>query len=266
MSGSNMVGNLPNKVAGRYQRPLPRDIETADRGGFMFKNELNELEWTSNGVLPPAISFRDLTAAPPVGVNGAVYVGSVDSTSIDSSWGGNVTNGLSWVRYSGDSSAWFEITPQEGMLCMIGGAYNSFDGTSWTAISEQPAISTTWYKRSYTFADFSAAATFKEGVMAVAPANSILRRYRIVHTAAFTGGSISACTLAIKMGSLFTSSYNIFQAPAVTKGADITLSYSTTISDSGGFNISYYVQATGGNLDTLTTGAVDIWFEVITYN
>jgi hypothetical protein len=127
-------------------------------------------------------------------------------------------------------------------------------------------VTTTWYKRSYTFADFSAAATFKEDVMAVAPANSILRRYRIVHTAAFTGGSISACTLAIKMGSLFTSSYNIFQAPAVTKGADITLSYSTTISDSSGFNISYYIQATGGNLDTLTTGAVDIWFEVITYN
>lgn len=110
------------------------------------------------------------------------------------------------------------------------------------------------------FSAFSAAATTNSIQIFSLPAAAIIHGIKIQHTAAFSGGSISAYTIAVGDSvtpTLYASAFNVHQAP----GASV---YQLS-SDFGGESMvaatSIYATATstGANLSAATAGAVSIW-------
>ena len=137
MAAENLLGNVPNKVAGDYQRPLPRDFETASNGYVSWKDETGTYAWDSMGVLPKAISTADFSSAPLTEVDGDVYIGTTDTTAVHADW--DSANKYDWVRFTADTSSWSSITPSEGVLCYdsSAGVWYSSDTSSngWNELS-----------------------------------------------------------------------------------------------------------------------------------
>lgn len=139
MNPENLLGNVPNKVNGEYQRPLPRDFETALEGYLAWKDETETFGWQLTPVLPSGI-FTDFdTSQSPS--DGDIYIGNGDTSTVDSAWG-SVTQ-FSWVRYTADTSSWGEIQPLEGLLCFDTSAdsWMHFDGSAngWVELQSKVA-------------------------------------------------------------------------------------------------------------------------------
>ena len=143
MSAENLVGNLPNKSFGEYQRPLPRDFELASSGDVSWKDETGTYAWDKMPVLPAGIftSFDSSVTA----VDQAIYIGNGDTTSVQAAWGS--ISQFDWVRYTADTSVWSAITPTEGQLCYdtSGDSWFTYDSTSlgWLQSSQSGVLTET---------------------------------------------------------------------------------------------------------------------------
>jgi len=111
-----------------------------------------------------------------------------------------------------------------------------------------------------TYATFATAATTNTVPLFQLPSAAIMHGVKMVPTAAFTGGSISAYTVSVGDGSnnaLYASAFNVFQAPGATV-------YQLS-SDFGGESLVAATQlyatatSTGGNLSAATAGSVSIF-------
>lgn len=119
-----------------------------------------------------------------------------------------------------------------------------------------------WTKFTKTFSNFNLAGTGPSNSDVYTPvANEVVHAVFMKHSAAFTGGSISAYTISISNGvTTMVPAFNVFQAPsnsAQTKGN----SFAPTRDNFGNLleNITASAISTGGNLNTATAGSVDIW-------
>lgn len=139
MGAENLTGNLPNKVQGQYQRPLPREFENGNIGDVSWKDENGALGWVSNGVLPKAISVADFSSAPLTTADGDVYIGTTDTSAVHADWGN--ANKYDWVRYTADTSSWGAVTPQEGVLCFDSSASewlsSDTSANGWNTLQEK---------------------------------------------------------------------------------------------------------------------------------
>lgn len=118
----------------------------------------------------------------------------------------------------------------------------------------------TWVKYTFTYADFSTAATTNSLDLLSLPAGGIIQGVKIKHSAAFTGGAISAYTIQVGIvGTLnkYASAFNVFQAP----GNTVQQLSTTAGTENGGAATAIKVTATstGANLNAATAGSVDIW-------
>ena len=110
-------------------------------------------------------------------------------------------------------------------------------------------------KYTKTFADFSTAATTNEITLFVAPAGAVIDTVIVNHTAAFTGGAISAYTVSVQNGTL-NSAVDVFTAPTDTATGtsnDKVLSFASPTA------VTATATSTGANLSEATTGSVDIY-------
>ncbi len=120
---------------------------------------------------------------------------------------------------------------------------------------------------SITHADLTDADTSQSIALFTLGPNDAIAGVRIKHSAAFTGGSVSACTVSVDGAvdgvGAYATAFNIFQAAANT-----TLQWSQCLKNgtaaSTGQVVSATFTSTGDNLVNLTAGAVDIDIYVLT--
>lgn len=97
--------------------------------------------------------------------------------------------------------------------------------------------------------------------------NDAIMGVRIKHSEAFTGGSVSSCTVSVGGATdgvaAYATAFNIYQAVAAT-----TLQWSQCLKNGTAASAGQVVSATftsgGDNLSSLTAGAVDIDIYVLT--
>lgn len=116
-----------------------------------------------------------------------------------------------------------------------------------------------WYEYTKSYTDFSTAGTTNDVELLSLPAGGIIHDVQIKHSAAFTGGAITAYTVSVGIaGTLnkYLTAFNTFQAPGNTVFAfggvrNMENSGSTT-------SIRAAATSTGANLNAATAGSVTI--------
>lgn len=151
------------------------------------------------------------------------------------------------------------------------------DEVTWSVESagDPPAYVPRWVKRSFTYDDFATAATTNEIELWQIPPGGMVHAAVVKHSTAFAGGSIHAYSVSCgKPGgnpgddtNLLTT-FNVFQAVsgttfAYSTGTDSDPPYPLFMQNFGtSYSLSIYAACSGGNLDTATQGAVDVWLLV----
>lgn len=132
-----------------------------------------------------------------------------------------------------------------------------YSGTAWITIVGSSGQSA-WTKYTVGFGDFSVASTTTDIELFALPALEIIEAVHIKHSASFTGGGASSCTLSVGSSSdhdRLLSAFDVFQAPSTSnwKSAntlDLVVQSTTSIR----------VEAIADvNLNTLVAGSADIW-------
>ncbi len=195
------------------------------------------------------------TVTLPVGVEGTTYVisnapGITLNTIVPN--GADTINGAASLALdnSGDS------------VILV------FDGASadWHIVADNrsvPATTPQWVKVNKTFTDFSDPSGTKSITAYALPAGGVIHAAKVKQSAAFTGGGASAVTISLGVSgdeSRFLPGFDVFPAPGNTvfaiSGTVDSIDQATPV------NILATAVETGGNLEDLTTGAVDIWLLV----
>lgn len=111
-----------------------------------------------------------------------------------------------------------------------------------------------------TYSDFSTASTTNTITIKSLPAGGIIHAVKMKHSASFTGGAISAYTIACGItgsNTKYHTGRNVFQAPSeankwiyTTVGMEDHLAATT---------INATATSTSANLNAATAGSVDIW-------
>jgi hypothetical protein len=123
----------------------------------------------------------------------------------------------------------------------------------------------TWFKSSFTFGDFSAAATASDISWFSLPSQTILEGIVLKHSTAFSGGSVTALTLSVGVvGQLDKYVYQFDAFQAVGDTVFINIDLKELIDFGSTTDIRIEAVATGDNLDQLTAGAFDIWGQTST--
>ncbi len=137
-----------------------------------------------------------------------------------------------------------------------------WDGTGVTGAGfGAGSSSSTWTKYTKTYTDFSTAATSLTITVGAIAAGTYHRGFFVKHSAAFGGGSVVSAGLDLgRTGNQtdFFTIWDVFGAPSST---NIRRGIDEDYSNSAGYNITATLNVGGGNLNTLTTGSVDIWIE-----
>jgi len=110
------------------------------------------------------------------------------------------------------------------------------------------------------YADFSIAGTTKTVTARTLPGSRTLFSIIIKHTAAFSGGTISALTLDVGIATdtdKFIVSFDVMQAVSSGAQESALVAYYPGVATA----ITVTANATGGNLSTLTTGSVTLYFQ-----
>lgn len=133
------------------------------------------------------------------------------------------------------------------------------EGSALTDIT-QAGATPRWFKVTKGFADFSTAGTALDIEAWALPAGGIIHATKIKHSAAFTGGAISAYTVSLGIvGTLakYGAAFSVFGAPSNTS-FQVT---GTIGSESHGAAVSIRAAAvsTGANLNAATAGSVELW-------
>jgi len=131
-----MGANNNHKTIQNDQIHPPLDFATGDPGDTMRKNLNSELEWSSDGFLPPVLDQVDINLSPPTEVDKDRYIViELTSTVANSDWDGPIVNDI--VEFSSTTGVWAARTPIEGDIVYDkqGNSYASFDGVAWTGIT-----------------------------------------------------------------------------------------------------------------------------------
>lgn len=118
-----------------------------------------------------------------------------------------------------------------------------------------------WAKITKTFSDWATGATTNTIDLFTLPAGAIVHSVKAKHSATFTGGTVSACTLSVGItgsATKYINAHNVFQATgntvqAIGPSAPTAEDHASTVAVRG------TLTSTGGNLNTLTSGTVDVW-------
>lgn len=117
-----------------------------------------------------------------------------------------------------------------------------------------------WRKYTKTFTDFSTAATTNSIDLFQLPAGGVILAVKLKHSAAFTGGALSAYTISVGIvGTLakYLAAQNVFAAPGATNyGIGATIGGESHTASTA---IKATATSTGGNLNLATAGSVDVW-------
>jgi len=110
---------------------VPKGFTPANDGDYSWKNELGELEYQDELVLPSALNFVDASLAPPTESTGDIYVLSLGG-SVHADW--DSVSLKDWVRY--DGTTWNSITPQKASLCYdkTTDFLQYYDGSAWASM------------------------------------------------------------------------------------------------------------------------------------
>lgn len=125
--------------------------------------------------------------------------------------------------------------------------------------------SPTWVKVTKSYTDFSAVATTGTATIFTLPYKGVIHAVVMQHSAAFTGGSISAYTLQVGVSGTtnkYVAAASTFGAPGATTfvPASATTPFSPTINSSTtDVAIIATATSTGANTSAATAGSVDIW-------
>lgn len=119
-----------------------------------------------------------------------------------------------------------------------------------------------WTKYTLSYTDFSTAGTTNDVELFSLAAKETIHQIIIHHTAAFTGGAITAYTLSVGIGGNFTkytSSFDVFQTASDTVFQSST---DNNMEDFGSAtSIRIQAKSTGDNLDQAATGSVDVYVQ-----
>lgn len=123
-----------------------------------------------------------------------------------------------------------------------------------------------WKKYTKTFADFTDTDTLNTITLDTLPAGTFVHAVKMKHSAAFTGGAITAYTISVGItgsNTKYLAAKNVFQAPAeankwcamspVADGSTWMEAHLATTT------LNATATSTTGNLDAATAGSVDIW-------
>jgi hypothetical protein len=117
-----------------------------------------------------------------------------------------------------------------------------------------------WVKYTVTAAQLSAAATTSSITLLSLPAGGVIHGVKIKHSAAFTGGLLSAYTVSVGiLGNLakYASAYNVFQAAAVDNWQITEVLGGED--QASAVNILVTAVSVGANVSAAAAGSVDIW-------
>jgi len=118
-----------------------------------------------------------------------------------------------------------------------------------------------WKKFTVTHTQLQAAATTNNITLFTLPGHGVIHAVKMKHSAAFTGGAISAYTINIGITdnlTKYTIPHNVFQAPGDTvMQLDTTAGFETA--NSSGKDIKIAATSTGANLSASTAGSIDVW-------
>lgn len=138
--------------------------------------------------------------------------------------------------------------------------WNPFSGTFDNINSATP----TWTKYTVSHTALQTAATTNNILLFTAAAKQLVTGVVLKHSTAFAGGTISAYTISIGIGSnltKFSSTFDVFQAVSETA------TQSTLQQQMSAFGSTTPVQisavSTGANLSASTQGSIDVWVSTV---
>ena len=118
-------------------------------------------------------------------------------------------------------------------------------------------------KTTKTYADFAFAGLTNAITLLTLPAGAIVHKVKVKHSAAFSGGGITAYTVSVGItGNLtkYAAAFDVFQAVASTTQAVTTPSDANAPTDHLATTaVKANATSVTANLDQATTGSVDIW-------
>lgn len=265
-------------------------------GNMFFRNAAGHMELTSVGHL--FLKDQDgLGSRLNLGGDGTVELSAADSFLLQDADGGQSTltmNGAGGTQWTGGSGSFVQlnaggnivlnsqdninlisvvnislsagsgiIDANNGTITNLAGPINPSDATTKDYVDDFITIAGYWQKFTLPFGNFATAGLTNDIEVYSLPALGVIQNVVIHHTAAFTGGTISAYTLSVGISGNFTkyaNAFDVFQAPG-----DTVFQYSNSENmESFGGATSIRVQATsvGDNLDQAATGSVDIYIKI----
>lgn len=118
-----------------------------------------------------------------------------------------------------------------------------------------------WIKYTRTFDQMAPDGFTYDAPLFTLPAKGVIHAVKIKHSAAFTGGAISAYTVSVGISgnvTKYAGASNVFDAPSDTN-FDITGTIGAETHAAAGTGIIVRATSTTGWLSDATAGSVDIW-------
>lgn len=119
-----------------------------------------------------------------------------------------------------------------------------------------------WRKYTKLFSDFATAATSNNIDLFTLPAGGVIQAIKLKHSAAFTGGAISAYTLSVGIAASlakYLAATSVFAAPSATGYVLADTAGVAGESHVASTPIKIAATSTGANLSVATAGSVDVW-------
>lgn len=222
--------------------------------------------------------LADDSVGPAQLIDTAVTPGVYDFLSATVDQQGRITAAASAVAFTGltdldvmqyniGTGKWANV-PIVGSILPAGNMgdflrYNTVFGT-WYAST---VIMSLWAPIVLSYTDFTGMGGASGYILVGIPAGSIIKSYKIKHSASFTGGTIATALVQIidANGTDYTAGgFDVFQAPGNTVGVfNCGLSGSIIPPQTGANDVKLKLTVTGDVLANLATGDVNIWFEYV---
>lgn len=192
------------------------------------------------------MSAGQCTVDPVTGIAGAIY--SAWIANGNAGFGSNLTA----IQTQGTAARNLLAAQIESFATSINGV-----------IPVVPSATPQWFKVTKTHADLAVASTAANIDLYTLPAGGVIHNVKLKHSAAFTGGMLSAYTLGVGViGTLakYSPYFDVFQAA----GGTVFQLSGVFGSENHGAPTAIQLSAisTGANLSAATTGSVDVWLLV----
>jgi hypothetical protein len=217
--------------------------------------------WNLTGI-KPQFPGAQLTITVPATATGTVTLTDNDPAS-------SIGNQLS---LAGNQNITLHPGESLDLTAGAGGDFGTTVNQNGPAAAAVGANYPGWVKVTKTFTDFAAASQNNTVTVYTLPARGVIHACLIKHTAAFTGGALTAYNLtAVQGGTTYfggSGAYTLFQAPANVGQGKLQPFAQTgygSLEDFGATKaITASVQSIGANLNAATAGSVNIYFLVST--